>query len=131
MAYGPTGVLGFMWRKERLDLTPPGVMAKASENPIFATTGPAYDIYAAISCDGGSTWLPSVRVNAEPSQVGPPGRDDLSFIALDAHYAHLVWGDHRAPAAVPGKPGGVYVPQAYYGRVPFTVMSHGASCGRS
>ncbi len=131
MAYGPTGVLGFMWRKERLDLTPSDVMTKAAANPVFATTGPAYDIYAAISCDGGSTWPAPVRVNAKTSEVGPPGRDDLSYIALDGHYAHLVWGDHRAAAPVPGNPKGVYIAQAYYGRVPFSVVTHGASCGRS
>jgi hypothetical protein len=131
MAYGPTGVLGLTWRKERLDLTPARQPGAPPENPLFPSTGPAYDIYAAISCDGGAAWLPAVRVNAEPSPPGAPGRDDLSYIALDAHNAHLVWGDHRdahrAPAPTPGAIG---VIQAYYGRVPFSVLSHGASCGR-
>ena len=132
MAYGPTGVLGLMWRKERSDLTPPKPPNAPPENPIFATTGPAYDIYAAISCDGGANWLPPVRVNAETSPSGPPGRDDLSYIALDAHYAHLVWGDHRLPAATQARnepPNGKTI-QAFYGRVPFSVLSKGAACGR-
>ena len=132
MAYGPTGVLGLTWRKERPDLTPPPPAGAPPENPIFATRGPAYDIYAAISCDGGRTWPPAVRVNAVTSPAGGPGRDDMSYIALDARYAHLVWGDHRelARGQKPGEPPNGQSIQAFYGRVPFSVVTKGATCGR-
>jgi hypothetical protein len=132
MAYGPTGVLGLMWRKERKDLTPPKPPGAPPENPVFATTGPAYDIYATVSCDGGAAWLPPMRVNAKTSPSGAPGRDDLSYIALDTRSAHLVWGDHRMPAAdqAPNEPPNGKTIQAYYGRVPFSVMSKGTACGR-
>jgi hypothetical protein len=130
MAYGPTGVLGLVWRKERSDLTPAKPPNAPPESPLFPSTGPAYDVYAAISCDGGATWLPTTRVNAETSPAGPPGRDDFSFIALDARYAHLVWGDHRMPTDASSTPSPANVIQAYYGRVPFSALSKGAACGR-
>ena len=128
MEYGPTGVLGVIWRKERLDLTPSGLPGGSPIAP--DTIGPAYDIYGAISCDGGATWLPPVRVNAETSPPGPVAEDDFSYLALDAHYAHLVWGDRRMIGQIhnaPGARGGI---QAYYGRVPFSTLSNGAPCGR-
>jgi hypothetical protein len=129
MAYGPTGVLGLMWRKERSDFpAPPQTSGPMS---FFTASGPGYDVYAGISCDGGTTWLAPVRVNAEPSLAGPVGRDDLSYIALDAHDAHLVWGDRRMVAKVKNTPTGMGGIQVFYGRVPFSILSHGASCGRS
>jgi hypothetical protein len=129
MEYGPSGVLGLMWKKERSDLTPPG-QPSGFQMPGRAV-GPAFDVYAAISCDGGTTWLAPARVNSETSPAGPTGLDDLSYIALDAKYAHLVWGDRRAlpqvHATTPTSMAGV---QVYYGRVPFSTVSSGADCGR-
>jgi hypothetical protein len=69
-------------------------------------------------------------VNAEPSPFGPSGFDDLSYIALDRHNAHLVWGDRRNVTKVKNAPSGMGGIQVYYGRVPFLAVSHGASCGR-
>jgi len=128
MDYGPTGVLGYMWKKRRDDVsTPP----PPSFSPLVGQTwGAAFDVYAAISCDGGTTWLPPVRVNAQTSPSGPNGFDDLSYLAMDAHDAHLVWGDRRNITRITNAPTGVGGLQVYYGRVPFTTVSHGAACGR-
>jgi hypothetical protein len=127
MAYGPTGVLGLMWKKERSDY--PAPKSNQPQNIMFSVT-PGFDVYAGISCDGGKTWLPPVRVNAVTSPGGPNGRDDLSYIALDAHYAHLVWGDRRNIVKVKNAPMGSGGIQVYYGRVPFSAVSNGATCGR-
>ena len=126
MAYGPSGVLGVMWKQRRDDLLG---SAKLSGVP-GRSVGPGFDVYAAISCDGGTTWLRPVKVNAEPSPAGPSSFDDLSYIALDTHYAHLVWGDRRDIAKVKNTATGIGGVQAYYGRVPFSFVSHGAQCGR-
>jgi hypothetical protein len=132
MDYGPTGVLGFMWKKQRDDLTPP---AKAPANASGAWSPPdlvgaAFDVYAAISCDGGKRWLPPLRVNAVSSPPGPNRQDDLSHLVLDAHEAHLVWGDRRSISKVTNAPNGRGGVQVYYGRVPFSTASNGAKCGR-
>ena len=127
MDYGPTGVLGVMWKKERADLSTPAPGAQR----IGQTWGAAFDVYAAISCDGGAHWLPPARVNAESSPSGPNGFDDLSYIALDARYAHLVWGDRRNITRVKNAPTGIGGVQTYYGRVPFSVVAQGAPCGRN
>ena len=129
MDYGPTGVLGLVWKKQRDDLTPP-LPAAAQGGPDRGATSPAFDVYSAISCDGGTTWLPPVRVNAITSPAGPAGNDDLSYIALDAKYAHMVWGDRRMLPKVKNVPGASGGLQAYYGRVPFSVVAKGAACGR-
>ena len=127
MAYGPTGVLGFIWKQVRTDIegpTPP------PQSPIIVW-GPGFDVYAGISCDGGETWLPPVRVNAKTSPRGPSAQDDLSYIALDKNHAHLVWGDRRDIDKITNEPMGAGGIQAYYGRVPFSVASKGAPCGRT
>jgi hypothetical protein len=126
MAYGPTGVLGFIWKQRRDDVqgppTPP-------QSPIVVW-GPGFDVYTGISCDGGTSWQPPLRVNAVTSPNGPSAQDDLSYIALDAHYAHLVWGDRRHLLEIKNEPMGAGGIQAYYGRVPFTAVSDGTPCGR-
>lgn len=128
MDYGPSGVLGYMWKKRRDDLSTPAPPSMAQL--VGQTWGAAFDVYAAISCDGGETWLPPVRVNATSSPSGPNGFDDLSYIAMDAHYAHLVWGDRRNISKVKNAPTGVGGLQVYYARVPFASVSNGAACGR-
>jgi hypothetical protein len=135
MDYSPNGVLGYMWKKKRDDLPPPPPMPPVTSmadmmKMIGRAQGPPFDVYAAISCDGGKTWLLPVRVNAEASPAGPNGFDDLSYIALDQNYAHLVWGDRRNVTKVKNAPSGMGGIQVYYGRVPFKAVSNGAVCGR-
>jgi hypothetical protein len=125
MDYGPTGVLGLIWRKQRDDLTP-----AAPPQQRGRIWGPAYDVYASISCDGGTSWLAAVKINAQASPAGSANQDDISYLTLDAHYAHLVWGDRRMLTKTPTANktnGGI---QAYYARVPFATLSKGQSCGR-
>ena len=123
MAVGPTGVLGMVWKDRRDDLTPQNQPTQGS-SPFEA----AFDVYATLSCDGGATWLKPVRVNAETSPAGPPGNDDFSYAALDGKYAHLVWGDRRLQPKVTNVPGGAGGVQTFFGRVPFSVATHGAPC---
>ena len=123
MAYGPTGVLGAMWRKERPDLPMSRTRSttKSARRQIPGQVlSPAYDIYTSISCDGGTKWYPAIRVDAKTSPAGMVSQDDESYIALDAHYEHLVWGDRRTG-----------IVQAFYGRVPFSIFTHGKRCGGS
>jgi hypothetical protein len=70
-----------------------------------------------------------MRVNAETSPAGPAAYDDLSYIALDAHYAHLVWGDRRMLPHVTNTAGAIGGMQTFYARLPFSVLSQGAKCG--
>ena len=62
--------------------------------------------------------------------AGPVRQDDFSYIQLDAHNMHLVWGDRRNLSRVQNGPTGMGGLQAYYGRVPFAAVTKGA-CGRS
>ena len=127
MAYGPTGVLGLVWKKQRNDFGP------APQQPPHApreVVGPGFDVYSAISCDGGLTWLAPVRVNSVTSPPGPAGSDDLAYIALGPHDADMVWGDRRHLHDVHNAGYAAGGLQAYFARVPFSVFSHGAVCGR-
>ena len=131
MDYGPTGVLGLVWKKQRDDLTPPSPPPSGPPEVAFRQAlAPAFDVYSAISCDGGNSWLVPVRMNSETSPAGPAGNDDLSYIALDADHAHMVWGDRRMLPKVKNVPGASGGLQAYYGRLPFSAVSKGAACGR-
>jgi hypothetical protein len=129
--YGPTGVLGLVWKKQRDDLTPPSPPPSGPPEVAFRSAlAPAFDVYSAISCDGGNSWFAPVRMNAETSPAGPAGNDDLSYISLDAKYAHMVWGDRRMLSKVTNVPGASGGLQSYYGRLPFSAVSNGAACGR-
>jgi hypothetical protein len=128
MAYGPTGVLGLVWKDQRDDLPQPQPVMGANGRPI--AVAPGFDVYSTVSCDGGKTWNPAVRMNAETSPPGPAGHDDITYMVLDDKNAHMVWGDRRALTKVTNVPGGGGGIQTYYGRLPFSVASHGAACGR-
>jgi hypothetical protein len=85
-----------------------------------------------VSCSGGLSWPPAIRVNAKSSLPGQSLADDLTYIDADTRYAHLVWGDRRMLDEV-RKIAGDFKGQArqsYYGRVPFSLISHGQQCGR-
>jgi len=125
MAAGPTGVLGYMWRKE---LPAPAEVEVANPNGKKGLA-PGYDIHASISCDGGKTWLGPVRVNKVSSPPGPAGAaDDMSHIALDDSAAHVVWADRRHQSDVKNVPGAWGGQQTYYGHVPFKAFTGGRTC---
>lgn len=84
MAYSPSGVVGMMWRTNQ-----PG------SGPTFP-----YNIWAAVSRDGGATWSEPLEISTADSpapQSGPFGNsgDDYSSIALDRQYAYIGWVDWR------------------------------------
>jgi len=82
IAYSRNGVLGLMWRAVYADRT--------------------YDIWAAISRDGGKTFSQSLRVSHSKSPAPDYYRnagnfgDDIQDLTMDKDYMHLVWGDSRA-----------------------------------
>jgi hypothetical protein len=129
IAYGPTGVLGVVWKNRRDDIPVPQVPPIVSGDD-RDTIQPAFDVYNAISCDGGLHWQTPVRLNAVTSPPGFTRSDDLSYIALDSHASHMVWADRRVLPQVHNVPGAVGGTHSFYGRVPFSVVTHGAACGR-
>jgi len=130
MAYGPTGVLGFMWKKQRDDMQPESTEVIHTGYDWIDTPTPGFDIYNSISCDGGFRWESPVKVNAKTSPGGISRNDDLSYIALDGTASHLVWGDRRILPQVHNVPGAYGGTHAFYGRVPFSVVNGGNKCGR-
>jgi dienelactone hydrolase len=93
--YSRDGVLGLMWR------------AFYADN--------SYDIWCAISRDGGRTFSRSVRVSHAKSpgslRTKGTGNDDISDLSMDKENIHVVWGDFRT-----GFMG------TWYGRVPFAAF---------
>ena len=97
MAYSPSGQLALMW----LAVNPDG----------------SYTAWSSVSHDGGSTFSGPVQVShgASPARGSIKNRgnnwdgDDLSSIAVDNDYVHIVWADGRA-----GFLG------AWYARIPLT-----------
>jgi hypothetical protein len=72
LAYGPTGVLGLIWKDERPDIAG-GPTAPVNPNVTQDAVEVGFDVYATVSCDGGTTWQTPVRVNAESSPRGVTG----------------------------------------------------------
>lgn len=76
------GTLGLIWRASYADRT--------------------YDVWAAISNDGGRTFSKSLRVSHAKSPASDPYRnaglfgDDIQDLSMDKDNIHLVWGDSRA-----------------------------------
>ena len=76
------GVVGLMWRASYADRS--------------------YDIWAAISKDGGKTFSKSLKVSHARSPASDPYRnsglfgDDIQDLSMDKEYIHMVWGDSRA-----------------------------------
>lgn len=95
MAYSPKGELAVMWLAVNPDQT--------------------YTCWSAASRDGGSTFSKSIRVSrsASPARARIRNRgnnrdgDDLSSLAADNDFVHIVWADGRAGFLV-----------AWYARIP-------------
>jgi hypothetical protein len=91
IAYGPTGALGVMWRQ---------LYGVGPVDDLFGTpTSGPYDVFVAISTDGGSTFGKTLRVNTAASPPADPRVtyfDDTSYILLDKHFAYVAWGDWRS-----------------------------------
>jgi len=88
MAVAPDGTLGIIWYDRRLD----------SNNVKF-------DVYMAVTRDGGRSWLPNRRITSVSSDVPPlsPNFDrirpcymaDYNDITADESGFYIVWGDNR------------------------------------
>jgi hypothetical protein len=84
MAYSPKGELAVMW----LALAPDGT----------------YTAWSSASHDGGFTFSKSIQVSHSPSPTRASIKnrgnhwdgDDLSSLAVDNDYVHIVWADSRA-----------------------------------
>jgi len=72
-----------------------------------------YDIWSAISKDGGKSFSRSLRVSHAVSPASDPIRvganDDIQDLSMDNDNIHMVWGDSRAGFQA-----------VFYGRVPFS-----------
>jgi hypothetical protein len=84
MAYSPKGELAVMWLAVKPDQT--------------------YTAWSSASRDGGFTFSPSIQVSHGPSPARSSIKnrgnhwdgDDLSSLAVDNDYVHIVWADSRA-----------------------------------
>jgi hypothetical protein len=90
IAYSPSGVLGMMWRTSQAGPAP------AAVSPTPAGPMP-YNVWAAISRDGGATFSETLQVSGDDSPAGLPGAsgDDYSSIVLDREYVYVGWPDWR------------------------------------
>ena len=105
ITYSQKGVLGLMWRA--------------------SYSNRSYDIWSALSSDGGRTFSRSLKISHRRSPVANPYRndglfgDDIQDMVINRKVAHFVWGDSRA-----GFQG------VWYGSVPLSAYSfaqaHGA-----
>jgi hypothetical protein len=95
LEYSRRGVLALMWRAIYEDRT--------------------YDIWSAISRDGGATFSAPLRVSHAVSPGSVPERnaglfgDDIQHLDVDGEAVHMVWGDSRAGFQA-----------VWYGRVPLS-----------
>jgi hypothetical protein len=87
--YGPTGVLGAMWRTSYAD--------------------GSFDVWAAVAPAGDSRFARPVRLSSARSP-GPvaPGGDDASDVVLTRDTLYAVWGDQRGGPAPTGWFGSTY-----------------------
>ena len=100
--YSPQGVLGIMWRTHQPrpgETVPATMQGGPGGGPQFA-----YDVWAAISKDGGATFSEPLKVSNQDSSVPQSGMfgnagDDYSSIALYSDNVYVGWshwlGDDR------------------------------------
>lgn len=111
IAYGPTGALGVSYR------------TKYGANPCVPDNCPetSYDMWAAVSRDGGFYFDPPVRIShalSAPqitSGSGFAAGDDFGTVALDDKYLYVAWGDMREN---PDSSASGAQRSVYFGRVP-------------
>ena len=114
IAYGPTGALGVSYR------------TKYGANPCVPDDCPetSYDMWAAISRDGGFHFDSPVRIShadSAPQLTGPgsgfAAGDDFGTVALDDKYLYVAWGDMRD---VPDSSASGAQRSVFFGRVPIS-----------
>jgi hypothetical protein len=109
MAYSPKGVLGLMWQSNESSAPPPAggglpaaLPGEAPDEIETQAAGPPspYNVWAAISEDGGATFSAPLKVSKKDSPAPQPFLpfgvgDDFSFIALSGTHAFVGWADYR------------------------------------
>ena len=117
--YSPDGVVGLAWRSVVPGADPPAATAQDDQacdelgcisglppdvNDEDPPVGP-YNIWAAISYDGGARFSQPLEISTAPSPTFDPnmsgGTDDTTDITLSNHDAYVGWGDWR-PGNVAG-----------------------------
>lgn len=106
MAYSEDGVLGIMWRTaqppagESAIAAPPG--GKWDDPDGLPDPGPTqpYNVWAAISRDGGATFSAPFKVSSSDSPAPPSGPmenagDNYSSIAVSGDHVYVTWADWR------------------------------------
>jgi hypothetical protein len=99
MAYSGKGVLGIMWQTAQ---SPPGQAAVAA--PAGGPGGgPAfpYNVWAAISRDGGASFSAPLKISSADSPAPPSdpfgnAGDDYSAIAVSGDHVYVTWADWRS-----------------------------------
>jgi hypothetical protein len=99
MAYSEKGVLAIMWQTAQ---SPPGqsAMAAPAGGP---GGGPAfpYNVWAAISRDGGTSFSAPLKISSAESPAPPSdpfgnAGDDYSSIAVSGNHVYVTWADWRS-----------------------------------
>ena len=95
MAYLPQGVLALMWR------TSQACTAGQTPAPTQGLGGPSlpYNVWAAVSRDGGTTFSAPLKVSSEDSPAAQSqfsGGDDYSSVAVDGDFVYVAWADWRS-----------------------------------
>jgi hypothetical protein len=101
MDYSPKGVLGIMWRTRQPapGQAPPPPPATGMGFPSAPST--PYNVWAAVSKDGGTAFSKPLKVSSADSPAPPAGAfanagDDYSSIALYGDYVYVTWADWRS-----------------------------------
>lgn len=99
MAYSEKGVLGIMWQTAQTAPGRPAIGAPAGG----PGGGPAYpyNVWAAISRDGGANFSAPLEVSSADSPAPPSGPfgnagDDYSSIAVCGDHVYVTWADWRS-----------------------------------
>jgi hypothetical protein len=107
IAYSPDGVLGVVYRTD---------YGANCVTGVYCGGGNGYDMWAAISRNGGFSFAPPIRVNHALSPPESGGSDDFgNNVALDDKYLYVAWDDMRTTpnsSTTDGKR------SLYFGRIP-------------
>jgi hypothetical protein len=102
VGFSPNGVFGIFWRSSEAEAAALPSGPGAAPTPNAPATPPKtypYDVWAAISRDGGKTVTQPLKISGQKSPAPDPEQqstDDVSFIVMDGTDAHFGWGDWRS-----------------------------------